>query len=91
MASAYRNQINPHFLYNTLDCIRAMALYHDEDEIAEITLALAKVFRFAVREGNIVMVEEELNYIQEYANIIEHRFRGSMCLQKRMRKRGRSR
>jgi two-component system sensor histidine kinase YesM len=74
--SAYRNQINPHFLYNTLDCIRAMALYHDEDEIAEITLALAKVFRFAVREGNIVMVEEELNYIQEYANIIEHRFRG---------------
>lgn len=73
---AYRNQINPHFLYNTLDCIRAMALYHDEDEIAEITLALAKVFRFAVREGNIVMVEEELNYIQEYANIIEHRFRG---------------
>ncbi|MCI9532533.1 MAG: histidine kinase [Lachnospiraceae bacterium] len=73
---AYRNQINPHFLYNTLDCIRAMALYHDEDEIAEITLALAKVFRFAVREGNIVRVEEELNYIKEYANIIEHRFRG---------------
>ena len=73
---AYRNQINPHFLYNTLDCIRAMALYHDEDEIAEITLALAKVFRFAVKGGNIVRVEEELNYIREYANIIEHRFRG---------------
>lgn len=73
---AYRDQINPHFLYNTLDCIRAMALYHDEDEIAEITLALAKVFRFAVKGGNIVKVEEELNYIQEYANIIEHRFGG---------------
>ncbi len=73
---AYRNQINPHFLYNTLDCIRAMALYHEEDEIAEITLALAKVFRFAVREGNVVKVEEELNYIKEYAHIIEHRFRG---------------
>lgn len=31
---AYRNQINPHFLYNTFDCIRAMALYYDAEEIA---------------------------------------------------------
>ncbi len=77
---AYRNQINPHFLYNTLDCIRAMALYHDEDEIAEITMALAKVFRFAAKGGNIVKVEEEVNHIQEYASIIEHRFRGRISI-----------
>ena len=40
---AYQNQINPHFLYNTFDCIRAMALYYDVEEIAEITMALSKV------------------------------------------------
>lgn len=75
---AYRNQINPHFLYNTFECIRGMALYHDMDEIAEITMALSKVFRFAVKEDNIVMVEDEINYIKEYATIIEYRFMGKI-------------
>ena len=71
---AYRNQINPHFLYNTFDCIRAMALYYDAEEIAEITMALSHLFRYAVKEENIVQVEEELEYIKEYAKIIEFRF-----------------
>lgn len=75
---AYRNQINPHFLYNTFECIRGMALYHDMDEIAEITMALSKVFRFAVKEDNIVTVEEEISYIKEYATIIEYRFMGKI-------------
>lgn len=71
---AYRNQINPHFLYNTFECIRGMALYHDMDDIAEITMALSKVFRYAVKEENIVTVKDELDYIREYATIIEYRF-----------------
>lgn len=71
---AYRNQINPHFLYNTFECIRGMALYHDMDDIAEITMALSKVFRYAVKEENIVTVGDELDYIREYATIIEYRF-----------------
>lgn len=75
---AYRNQINPHFLYNTFECIRAMALYYDADEIAEITMALSKVFRFAVKGDNIVTVEEEVNYIKEYAKIIDYRFMGKI-------------
>ncbi|MBO5371250.1 MAG: sensor histidine kinase [Lachnospiraceae bacterium] len=75
---AYRNQINPHFLYNTFDCIRSMALYHDVDDIAEITMALSKVFRFAVKAENIVTVKDELNYIQEYAKIIDYRFMGKI-------------
>lgn len=77
---AYRNQINPHFLYNTFECIRGMALYHDMDDIAEITMALSKVFRFAVKEDNIVTVKEEINYIREYATIIDYRFMGKICV-----------
>ena len=57
---AYRNQINPHFLYNTFECIRAMALYYDADEIAEITMALSRIFRYAIKGHNIVTVEEEI-------------------------------
>lgn len=75
---AYRNQINPHFLYNTFDCIRGMALYHDEEDIAEITMALSHVFRFAIKGENIVTVAEEVSYIKEYATIIEYRFRGKI-------------
>lgn len=75
---AYRNQINPHFLYNTFDCIRAMALYYDVDCIADITVALSHVFRFAVKGSNIVALEEEIRYIREYGKIISFRFNGKI-------------
>lgn len=79
-ALAYRNQINPHFLYNTFECIRAMALYYDVEDIAEITMALSNVFRFAVKAGNVVTVRDEVNYIQEYATIIDYRFMGKIAV-----------
>ena len=75
---AYRNQINPHFLYNTFEYICSMALYYEVDDIAEITMALSKVFRFAVKGENIVSVEEEVSYIREYAKIIDYRFMGKI-------------
>ena len=71
---AYRNQINPHFLYNTFECIRAMALYYDVEEIAEITMALSKVFRFAIKGENVVTIRQEVDYIHEYGKIIGYRF-----------------
>ena len=75
---AYQNQINPHFLYNTFECICSMALYYEVEDIAEITMALSKVFRFAVKGENLVSVEEEVSYIREYAKIIDYRFMGKI-------------
>lgn len=77
---AYKNQINPHFLYNTFECIRALAIYHDTEDIAEIMSALSNIFRFAVKGENIVTVEKELDYIEEYATIIDYRFRGKIAV-----------
>lgn len=77
---AYRNQVNPHFLYNTLECIRDMALYYEADSIAEITMALSCLFRYAVKESNVVTVEEEVENIQEYAKIIAYRFMGKISV-----------
>lgn len=77
---AYRNQINPHFLYNTLSCMRDMALYHDEDNIAEMAMALSDIFRYAVKASNIVTVNDELSYIAKYARIIEYRFMGKIMV-----------
>lgn len=73
---AYRNQVNPHFLYNTLNCIRGMALENDSWDIAEMTESLSSMFRYAVKGTSTVTVAEELAYVQEYALIISKRFAG---------------
>lgn len=78
---AYRSQINPHFLYNTFECIRDMALFYDVDDIAELTMALSNVFRFAVKGDDMVTVENELDHIREYAKIINYRFMGKIRIE----------
>lgn len=78
---AYRSQINPHFLYNTFECIRDMALFYDVDDIAELTMALSNVFRFAVKGDDMVTVENELDHIREYAKIISYRFMGKIHIE----------
>ena len=78
---AYRSQINPHFLYNTFECIRDMALFYDVDDIAELTMALSNVFRFAVKGTDMVTVENELDHIREYAKIINYRFMGKIRIE----------
>lgn len=78
---AYRSQINPHFLYNTFECIRDMALFYDVDDIAELTMALSNVFRFAVKGSDMVTVENELDHIREYAKIIGYRFMGKIRIE----------
>ncbi len=77
---AYRNQINPHFLYNTLSCMRDMALIKDEDSIAEMAMALSDIFRYAVKGSNIVTVSDEVSYIEKFARIIEYRFMGKILI-----------
>lgn len=71
---AYRNQINPHFLYNTLDCIRGIAFMHHANEIVEICQSLSKMFRYAVSGGDTATVKEEIEYVGFYATIIGYRF-----------------
>lgn len=78
---AYRNQINPHFLYNTFECICGLALYHGADDVAEITSNLSEIFRYAVKGGDWVTVRQELEYIRKYAGIIEYRFSGRISVE----------
>ncbi|MDR2903871.1 MAG: histidine kinase [Clostridiales bacterium] len=75
---ALRNQINPHFLYNTFECMCSMAHFYEVDGIAEITMALAKLLRYGVKGGNIVTIQEEIDYMSEYASIINQRFMGKI-------------
>ncbi len=70
-----QNQINPHFLYNTLETIRGQAVIDDNYIIADMTEALAKYFRYNISKDNdTVTVEQELENIQNYIQIQQYRF-----------------
>lgn len=72
---ALQNQINPHFLYNTLESIRGEALMAGLDSVADMTEALAKFFRYTITKvENLVTVEEELQNCETYFRIQEYRF-----------------
>lgn len=72
---ALQNQINPHFLYNTLEAIRSDALCEGADNIANITEALATFFRYTISNVNsMVTLEAELNNSETYFAIQKYRF-----------------
>ena len=72
---ALQNQINPHFLYNTLDGIRSEALIAGVDSVADMTEALATFFRYTISKvDNLVTVGEELNNCEIYFKIQQYRF-----------------
>ena len=72
---ALQNQINPHFLYNTLESIRSEALIAGLDSVADMTEALAVFFRYTISKvENLVSVEEELQNCETYFRIQQYRF-----------------
>lgn len=62
-----QSQINPHFLYNTLDTIRMMAVLKEEQEISEALISLSNLFRYCIRQSDrLVTVREELRQVKNY-------------------------
>lgn len=67
---ALQAQINPHFLYNTLDSIRWKAEDIEAEDISQMTQALATVFRIGLSRGReLITVEEELEHVGSYLEI----------------------
>lgn len=71
---ALQSQINPHFLYNTLEIMRSIGVYHDIKEIQEIATSLAYMFKYSIKEGNLVRVSEEMETVMRYLSIQRVRF-----------------
>lgn len=72
---ALQNQINPHFLYNTLEGIRSEALCAGMDGVANMTEALGTFFRYTISNvDHLVTLEDELYNIQNYYMIQQYRF-----------------
>ena len=70
-----QEQLNPHFLYNTLDSIYSIAKIHKEEQIAEIVAAMSRFFRVSLSNGkNIVTMAEAADIARSYLIIQKIRF-----------------
>lgn len=71
-----QSQIDPHFLYNTLDSINWIALANDQDDISEMITALSDTFRLSLMKNNssFVEMEQEIQYIQSYLVLQKFRY-----------------
>ena len=79
---ALQAQINPHFLYNTLDLINWEAMDYNALEIMEIARNLARFYRISLNKGRqIVRVEEELNHVRAYVRIENYHFDDAIHLE----------
>jgi len=80
--SALQSQINPHFLYNTLEAIRSQALLNEQQEIALMTEKLARFFRYCIsNREDIVTIRDEINNIRDYFFIQQYRFENRFALE----------
>lgn len=69
------SKIKPHFLYNTLESIRMMAVIEDKKQIAHAIEALADLFRYTIRiKKDIIDIETELDYIKNYIYLQKIRY-----------------
>lgn len=79
---ALQSQINPHFLYNTLEAIRMKAVLQEEPEIGEMIYILSKIFGNSIKNESILPVRQEIenckNYLRlcdiEYKNLFRYHF-----------------
>lgn len=68
-------QINPHFLYNTLDTIVWMAEFNDSKRVVEVTKSLAQYFRLALNQGHEqITLKDEIDHVRQYLFIQKQRY-----------------
>lgn len=72
---ALQNQINPHFLYNTLEVVRSRAMVQGNTDVAEMVEALAMLFRYCINNpGELATLAQELDNVHNYLLIQRYRY-----------------
>lgn len=69
-----RSQINPHFIYNTLEVIRSISVIRQNSEVAKMATSLATILRYSIKGDDSVPLRDELNIIRCYLSIQTTRF-----------------
>ncbi|MCK8059087.1 MULTISPECIES: sensor histidine kinase [unclassified Fusibacter] len=72
---ALQSQINPHFLYNTLDTIIWLAEFGETDKVVLVTKSLAELLRLSLKQDEgLITLKEELDHVSHYLTIQEERY-----------------
>lgn len=72
--TALQAQINPHFLYNTLETIRMKAVKNGDTDVGKMIYTLAKLFRSSIKGRTIIRVEEEVKHVELYLSLFKIRY-----------------
>ncbi|WP_219834614.1 sensor histidine kinase [Paenibacillus sp. R14(2021)] len=78
---ALQHQINPHFLYNTLEVIRSSALVNSADYTSDAIATLGALYRDIVKNENIIPLGSELDLLLKYLKIMEFKYPERFCYQ----------
>lgn len=73
--SALRYQIHPHFLYNTLNSIRILALYNKQTEIAKSIQVLARLLKNLLSQESVLPLSKEFEFIRDYVDLLQLRYK----------------
>lgn len=78
---ALKNQLDPHFLFNSLNVLTSL-IEEDADQAQKFTTSLSKVYRYVLEQKNkeLVSIEEELQFARTYVRLLKMRFEDSIIL-----------
>lgn len=78
---ALQHQINPHFLYNTLEMLRSKALVHEDRDMADAIAMLGTLYRARMHKTDSITLKEEFSLLEMYLKIMTLRFRDNFVYQ----------
>lgn len=79
---ALQSQINPHFLFNTLNSIKSVSMLADDETCSEMVQALADILRVTLQQGSsLITLERELQYLKKYIYLQSFRFGSKFSIQ----------
>lgn len=72
---ALQSQVNPHFMFNVLECIRLKAAAKNENQTAKIIMYVSKMFRYLINwDDDVIPLNEEIKFLEEFFYIQKYRF-----------------
>ena len=71
---AFQAQVNPHFLYNTLNTVRWLASAQKADNISSLVTSLIQLLSSSISKDQLISIKDEIEYVKEYINIQQYKY-----------------